>query len=117
MTRAAKAIKINGFCKNPNESITTLSSPDGTVSPIKVKPIIARKSPIPAPIPSFKLFGIALIIQARIGVTEIITNRIPATKTAPNASCGVCPKAPQTKNATYAFKPIPQDKPIGHVLP
>ena len=31
--------------------------------------------PIPAPIPSFKLFGIELIIHARIGVKDIIKNK------------------------------------------
>ena len=33
--------------------------------------MIAKNSPIPAPIPSFKLFGIELINQARKGVNEI----------------------------------------------
>ena len=53
--------------------------------PIISIPIIARNNPIPAPIPSFKLFGIELIIHARIGVKDIIKNKIPATNTAPNA--------------------------------
>ena len=51
--------------------------------------MIARKRPIPAPIPSFKLFGIELISQALSGVNEIIKKTTPATKTAPSASAGV----------------------------
>ena len=43
--------------------------------PIISIPIIARNNPIPAPIPSFKLFGIELIIHARIGVKDIIKNK------------------------------------------
>ena len=48
--------------------------------------MIARKPPIPAPIPNFKLFGIELINQALIGVKEINKNSTPATNTAPKAS-------------------------------
>ena len=59
------------------------------VNPIIWNPIIAKNNPIPAPIPSFKLFGIELINQALIGVSEIIKNTIPATNTAPKASSGV----------------------------
>ena len=51
--------------------------------------MIARNNPIPAPIPNFKLFGIELISQALIGVSDINKNSTPATKTAPNAACGV----------------------------
>ena len=36
---------------------------------------MAKNNPIPAPIPSFKLFGIELINQALIGVSEIIKNK------------------------------------------
>ena len=39
--------------------------------------MIAKKRPIPAPIPNFKLFGIELIIQALIGVNEINKKNIP----------------------------------------
>ena len=59
-----------------------------TVIPIIWNPIIARNIPIPAPIPSFKLFGIELMIHALKGVIEAITNNTPATSTAPNASAG-----------------------------
>ena len=41
--------------------------------------MIAKNNPIPAPIPSFKLFGIELINQALIGVSDIIKNNTPAT--------------------------------------
>ena len=51
--------------------------------------MIAKNNPIPAPIPSFKLFGIELISQARIGVKDINKNNTPATSTAPSAACGV----------------------------
>ena len=51
--------------------------------------MIARNRPIPAPIPSFKLFGIEFISQALNGVNEIIKKTTPATKTAPSASAGV----------------------------
>ena len=51
--------------------------------------MIAKKRPIPAPIPSFKLFGIEFISQALIGVNETIKNTTPATNTAPSASAGV----------------------------
>ena len=51
--------------------------------------MIAKKRPIPAPIPSFKLFGIEFINQALIGVNEIIKKTTPATNTAPSASAGV----------------------------
>ena len=48
--------------------------------------MIAKNNPIPAPIPNFKLLGIELINQARIGVRDIIKNSTPATSTAPKAS-------------------------------
>jgi len=48
--------KSNGFETSPNLNI--VSFPDGTCRPIKLKPITAKNKPIPAPIPSFKLFGI-----------------------------------------------------------
>ena len=51
--------------------------------------MIAKNNPIPAPIPSFKLFGIEFINQALKGVNEIIKKTTPATKTAPSASAGV----------------------------
>ena len=49
-------------------------------------PIIAKNSPIPAPIPNLRLLGIEFINQALIGVSEIIKNNTPATRTAPKAS-------------------------------
>ena len=51
--------------------------------------MIAKKKPIPAPIPSFKLLGIEFINQALNGVREISRNNTPATKTAPSACWGV----------------------------
>ena len=56
--------------------------------------MIAKNKPIPAPIPSFRLFGIELINQALIGVNEIIKNNTPATKTAPSV-LEVCNPFPQ----------------------
>ena len=58
--------------------------------------MIAKNKPIPAPIPSFKLFGIEFINQALIGVYEIIKKTTPATNTAPSASAGVFPIPKQT---------------------
>ena len=79
--------------------------------------MIAKNNPIPAPIPSFKLFGIELINQALIGVNDIIKNNIPATNTAQSAAWGVYPIPATTPNATKALIPIPGAKPIGHVFP
>ena len=61
--------KVKGLETSPScTSETGLSA----VNPISSKPIIARNKPIPAPIPSFKLFGIEFISQALSGVNEII---------------------------------------------
>ena len=48
--------------------------------------MIAKNNPIPAPIPSFKLFGIELISQALNGVSDIAKKITPATSTAPKAA-------------------------------
>ena len=83
----APAPKSNsGFERSPIWTRTTGLS---AVSPIIWKPMIAKNNPIPAPIPSFKLFGIELINQALNGVSEIIKKTTPATSTAPRASAGV----------------------------
>ena len=84
--KVAHPRRTNGSLKFPScTSVTGLS----TTTSIICNPIIARNNPIPAPIPSFKLFGIELINQALIGVSDIIKNNTPATKTAPRACCGV----------------------------
>ena len=79
--------------------------------------MIARNRPIPAPIPNFKLFGIELIIQALMGVSETNKKNIPESKTAAKASAGVYHIPPTTPNATKAFIPIPGARPIGQVFP
>ena len=85
--------RSKGFDKSPScTNVTGLSA----VKPIISKPIIAKNNPIPAPIPSFKLFGIELISHALIGVKEIIKKTTPATKTAPSASAGVYSMPKQT---------------------
>ena len=85
-TKAKHPSITSGFLISPKVTNVTGWSP---TTPIISKPIIAKKPPIPAPIPNFKLLGIELMSQARIGVKEIIKNKTPATKTAPKASCGV----------------------------
>ena len=84
---APAANKVIGLERSPNPIIVGLF--DGTVTPIILKPIIARNRPIPAPIPNFRDFGIALSNHARIGVKDIIKKSTPATRTAPSASAGV----------------------------
>ena len=56
-----------------------------TMIPAFSKPMIARNSPIPAPIPSFMLFGIELMMYFRAGLTERMMNTTPATNTAVKA--------------------------------
>ena len=56
-----------------------------TTIPAFLRPIIARKRPIPAPTPNFILFGILLIIQALAGVTDSNKNARPAINTAARA--------------------------------
>ena len=113
-TNARHPNRTRGFLISPNVTNVTGWSP---TTPIISKPIIARNNPIPAPIPSFKLLGIELINQARIGVKEIIKNNTPATSTAPKAAWGVYPIPATTPNATNALIPIPGASPIGHVFP
>ena len=85
-TKAKHPSITSGFLISPKVTSVTGWSP---TTPIISNPIIAKKPPIPAPIPNFKLLGIELINQALIGVKEIIKNNTPATNTAPSASCGV----------------------------
>ena len=112
--KVAQPNKTNGLLKSPSFTKVTGSS---TTTSIICNPMIAKNNPIPAPIPNFKLLGIELINQARIGVRDIIKNNTPATSTAPKASCGVYPIPAQTPNATKALIPIPGANPIGHVFP
>ena len=85
-TKAKHPRSTKGFLISPKVTSVTGWSP---TTPIISKPIIAKKSPIPAPIPNFKLLGIELISHALIGVNDIIKNNTPATNTAPKAACGV----------------------------
>ena len=79
----AQPSKTNGSPRLPNwTKVTGLS----TTTSIICNPIIARNSPIPAPIPNLRLLGIEFINQALIGVRDMIKNKTPATNTAPKAS-------------------------------
>ena len=60
--------------------------------PAFFKAISARKKPIPAAIPNFKLRGMELISQALKGEREIKMNKIPEINTAPRAVCHGCPE-------------------------
>ena len=60
--------RSKGLLRSPNVTRVTGWS---AVSPIISKPITPKNKPIPAPIPSFKLFGIELISQALIGVSAV----------------------------------------------
>ena len=82
-TKVRHPRRTNGFFISPKVTSVTGWSP---TTPIISNPIIARNSPIPAPIPSFKLLGIEFINHDLIGVKDIIKNNTPATKTAPKAS-------------------------------
>ena len=82
-TKARHPSIIKGFLISPK--VTRVTGWSAT-TPIISKPIIAKNNPIPAPIPSFKLFGMEFISHALIGVSEIIKNNIPATRTAPKAA-------------------------------
>ena len=84
--KAAAPNKVKGLLKSPSCTSTTGLS---EVRPINWNPISAKNNPIPAPIPSFKLFGIEFISHALSGVSETIKNTTPATNTAPSASAGV----------------------------
>ena len=86
VTNARQAKIIIGSLRFPNfTSVAGLS----TTTPIICKPIIAKNNPIPAPIPSFRLFGIELIIHALNGVSDIAKKTTPATSTAPKAWSGL----------------------------
>ena len=86
VTKARQPKITRGFLISPR--VTSVTGWSAT-TPIISKPIIAKNNPIPAPIPSFKLFGIEFIIHALIGVNDIAKKRTPATNTPPKASCGV----------------------------
>ena len=105
--------RSKGFERSPSVTRVTGWS---AVSPIISKPITPKNKPIPAPIPSFKLFGIEFINQALIGVNEIIKKTTPATNTAPSASAGVYCMPKQTPYAMNALIPIPGARPTGQVL-
>ena len=72
----AQPNKTIGLLKSPSFTSVTGSS---TTTSMICNPIIAKNNPIPAPIPSFRLFGIELINQALIGVRDMIKNNTPAT--------------------------------------
>ena len=117
-------IKVKGFSTSYQVEQAELlgSFPDGTVSPINVKSNYSQEqAQFLLRFQVLNFLELSLLIQALIGVNEIITNKTtPATNTAPSASAGVyfIPKAPTpTSNATYAFIPMPGNlSPIGHVL-
>ena len=79
----AQPNSTKGLLRSP--SLTSVTGSSTTTSMI-CNPIIAKNSPIPAPIPNLRLLGIEFINQALIGVSEIIKNNTPATRTAPKAS-------------------------------
>jgi len=59
----------------------------------------ARKNPMPAAMPSFKLMGMASISQARKGESESARNMTPETNTQPSASCQLPPSSGTTVKA------------------
>ena len=70
-----------------------------TIKPALCKPINAIKNPIPAEIPSFKLFGIELITSVRIFVKVSKIKITPSIKTAANATFHETCIPKQTVNA------------------
>ena len=55
--------------------------------------ISARKKPMPAAMPSFRLKGIASISQARSGESDSAKNSTPETNTQPSPSCQLPPSS------------------------
>ena len=62
-----------------------------TTSPMPCSPMMPRKKPIPAAMPSFSESGMVLISHSRIRSTETARKMRPDRKTAPSATCqGMC---------------------------
>jgi hypothetical protein len=71
------------------------------------------KSPIPALIACFKLFGMASINFERKEVRDKRIKMIPVTKTAEKATVYEISWVPNTEYAKYAFNPIAGAMTIG----
>ena len=85
--------KVSIFIKLPK--LTKVASL-ATIIPPLFKPIKPIKRPTPEPIAILKFMGILSNIHLLNGVTLIITNKIPAKNTAPNATSHVYPISPTT---------------------
>ena len=82
------ATKAEGAKRDPKPTKVDGSA---TIIPAPLRPRNAKKNPIPAPIPSFKSFGIIFKIDSLIPDTVIIKNIILATNTAASAVSHVLP--------------------------
>ena len=71
------------------------------------------KNPIPAPIASFKSFGIALIMSFLSPVKLTIKNKTPETSTAASASCQEKSRPKTMVYVKNALIPIPDANAIG----
>ena len=86
MKKPKAAIIGENCCRSPK--LTKVASL-ATIMPELFKAIKAKKAPIPATIPCFKLFGMALITHSRI-LNKLSSTKIqPDKNTAPKAVCQV----------------------------
>ena len=86
--------------------VTTVPCPATTMPPF-TNPMIARNSPIPIPIASFRSIGIASKIISRTPVSTRIEITTPSITITPMACGHVSPSWPTSVNATNAFRPRP----------
>ena len=85
------------------------------IIPQLLSPRKAKKNPIPAPIPSFKSFGIIFKIFSLKPETVIIKNTILETNTAARAVSQVFPISNIIVYVNSAFSPIPGASPTGYL--
>ena len=86
-----------------------------TIIPAPLRPINARKNPIPAPIASLKSFGIALRIASLKPETVINKNITLEINTAAKAACQELPIVNIIVYVKRAFIPIPGANPTGYL--
>ena len=86
-----------------------------TISPPLFSPIKPTNKPTPEPIATLRFMGMLSNIHLLSGVTLIITNKMPAKKTAPKATSQEYPISITTVNVKKAFRPIPGAKPTGQL--
>ncbi len=89
----AAASRACGFDRSPR--VTSVTGSPATM-PAFCSPISARKSPMPAAMPSFKFIGIASISQARKGESDSAKKSRPERNTHPSASCQLPPSSGTT---------------------